>query len=234
MKARTACINELRNLLITAPEKLRERAGTSAEALTTLGARLRTAADVTDPIQGHQARFAGPGPPLPSPDHRDQKSGQPPQSSHHPGPSGPADHTRPQTPDRRSTTDHPPATTPTSSPPRPPSPPCAEPPRSRPPGGKTNRHRLWRGGDRQANRALYLSALARMATNPRPPHPPHHRGQNQKKRSPAASTATSPASYPKPSPATKPLATITKQPLDNHRSIPGAATPIPLSRPGPG
>jgi transposase len=33
--------------------------------------------------------------------------------------------------------------------------------------GKTNRHRLNRGGDRQANRALYLIAISRMAHNPR-------------------------------------------------------------------
>lgn len=33
--------------------------------------------------------------------------------------------------------------------------------------GKTKRHRLNRGGDRQANRALYLIALSRMATCPR-------------------------------------------------------------------
>ncbi|MEU8125303.1 IS110 family transposase [Spirillospora sp. NPDC049024] len=33
--------------------------------------------------------------------------------------------------------------------------------------GKTTRHRLSRGGDRQANRALYLIVLARMAWCPR-------------------------------------------------------------------
>jgi hypothetical protein len=33
--------------------------------------------------------------------------------------------------------------------------------------GKTNRHRLNRGGDRQANRALYVIAISRMAHDPR-------------------------------------------------------------------
>jgi transposase len=33
--------------------------------------------------------------------------------------------------------------------------------------GKTKRHRLNRGGDRQANRALYVIALSRMASCPR-------------------------------------------------------------------
>ncbi|MBO3752532.1 IS110 family transposase [Streptosporangiaceae bacterium NEAU-GS5] len=33
--------------------------------------------------------------------------------------------------------------------------------------GKTNRHRLNRGGDRQANRALYIIAVSRMAHDPR-------------------------------------------------------------------
>ena len=33
--------------------------------------------------------------------------------------------------------------------------------------GKTNRHRLSRGGDRDANRALYLLALGRMSWDPR-------------------------------------------------------------------
>jgi transposase len=33
--------------------------------------------------------------------------------------------------------------------------------------GKTRRHRLSRGGDRQANRALYFIALSRLGTCPR-------------------------------------------------------------------
>jgi len=33
--------------------------------------------------------------------------------------------------------------------------------------GRTNRHRLSRGGDRDANRALYLLALGRMGWDPR-------------------------------------------------------------------
>lgn len=61
----------------------------------------------------------------------------------------------------------PPATTPTESAPRHPSPPCAAPPRSPPAPGKTNRHRLNRGGDRQANWALHQIALVRLSSDPR-------------------------------------------------------------------
>ena len=61
----------------------------------------------------------------------------------------------------------PPATTPAESAPRPPSPPCAAPPRSPPAPGKTNRHRLNRGGDRQANWALHQIALVRLSSDPR-------------------------------------------------------------------
>ena len=60
-----------------------------------------------------------------------------------------------------------PATTPAESAPRPPSPPCAAPPRSPPAPGKTNRHRLNRGGDRQANWALHQIALVRLSSDPR-------------------------------------------------------------------
>jgi transposase len=53
MKARTACINELWSLLVTAPAELRERmAGMSTQELTTVCARFRPAADATDPLQG--------------------------------------------------------------------------------------------------------------------------------------------------------------------------------------
>ena len=60
-----------------------------------------------------------------------------------------------------------PATTPTESAPRHPSPPCAAPPRSPPAPGRTNRHRLNRGGDRQANWALHQIALVRLSSDPR-------------------------------------------------------------------
>ena len=60
-----------------------------------------------------------------------------------------------------------PQTTPTESVPRHPSPPCAAPPRSPPAPGRTNRHRLNRGGDRQANWALHQIALVRLSGDPR-------------------------------------------------------------------
>ncbi|MEV3927510.1 transposase [Actinomadura coerulea] len=44
---------------------------------------------------------------------------------------------------------------------------CAASRRSPASSGKTNRHRLNRGGDRQANHALYMIAVSRMAWEPR-------------------------------------------------------------------
>lgn len=41
--------------------------------------------------------------------------------------------------------------------------------------GKTNRHRLNRGGNRQANAALYTVMLTRMQKHQRPTHPGLHR-----------------------------------------------------------
>ena len=48
--------------------------------------------------------------------------------------------------------------------------------------GKTNRHRLNRGGDRDANRALYLLAVGRMGWDPatRAYRATHHRGLSKK------------------------------------------------------
>jgi transposase len=167
VKARTACINELRSLLVTAPTELREpMAGKSASALATACARLRPAADLTDPLQGTKlalrslarryqaltaeikdlglhlkALIAQARPDL--------------LSIRGVGPETAAQLlvTCGDNPDRLTG----PAAfaalcgvapVPASS-------------------GKTSRHRLSRGGDRQANRALYLIVLARMAHCPR-------------------------------------------------------------------
>jgi transposase len=50
--------------------------------------------------------------------------------------------------------------------------------------GKTRRHRLNRGGDRQANRALYVIVIthphAPRHRHPRLPAAPHHRGLSKK------------------------------------------------------
>lgn len=58
------------------------------------------------------------------------------------------------------------ATTPIASATSSPSPPCAGPPRSRTRPGRTNRHRLNRGGDRHANSALWTIVLVRMGSHP--------------------------------------------------------------------
>jgi hypothetical protein len=54
------------------------------------------------------------------------------------------------------------ATTPIGDSPTPPSRCCAGPPRSSPSSGKIRRHRLNRGGDRQANAALHRIVVARL------------------------------------------------------------------------
>jgi transposase len=167
MKARTACINELRSLLITAPAELREQmAGLSTQALTTVCARLRPAAGIADPLQGTKLA-------LRSLARRYQTltieiedldlhlkalitQARPDLLTVHGiGPETAAQLliTCGDNPDRLTS----PAAfaalcgvapIPASS-------------------GKTNRHRLSRGGDRQANRALYIITLARMASNAR-------------------------------------------------------------------
>ncbi|MGP4105211.1 ISL3 family transposase, partial [Nonomuraea sp. KM90] len=167
VKARTACVNELRSLLITAPAQLREQmTGLSAEMLATTCARLRPAADIADPLQGTKLSLRGLA-------RRYQaltseiedldvhlkalvRQARPDLLGvHGVGPETAAQLliTCGDNPDRLTS----PATfaalcgaapIPASS-------------------GKTVRYRLSRGGDRQANRALYLIALARMAWCPR-------------------------------------------------------------------
>jgi hypothetical protein len=56
---------------------------------------------------------------------------------------------------------------PTSCAAKPPSPPCAASAPEKHPGGNTTRRRLTRGGDRQANSALYRIALCRLRWDPR-------------------------------------------------------------------
>jgi transposase len=167
IKARTAAINELRSLLVAAPAELREQmAGRSAKALAAACARLRPTGDLSDPLQGtklalrHLARryqaltaeiedldahlkalVAQAHPKLPT--------------VHGVGPETAAQLliTCGDNPDRLASSAAfaalcGVAPIPASS-------------------GKTTRHRLSRGGDRQANRALYLIVLTRMACCPR-------------------------------------------------------------------
>ena len=83
--------------------------------------------------------------------------------------------------------------------------------------GKTIRYRLNRGGDRQANYALYILAVTRMAWDPRPgptslDAPPKAR---PRKRSSAASSATS----PERSTSSSPRDQDPQPPVDTHRSF---------------
>ncbi|MFE5828411.1 transposase [Streptomyces erythrochromogenes] len=66
--------------------------------------------------------------------------------------------------------------------------------------GKTNRHRLSRGGDRAANAALYRIALVRMARcrHPRVRRPTDRRRTHEKGDHPAAQTRDSPRGLPAP------------------------------------
>jgi transposase len=167
VKARTACINELRSLLVTAPTELREpMAGMSAQKLTTTCARLRPATDLTDPLQGTKLALKALARRYQqlTAEIKDLDIGlktlitraRPDLLTiHGVGPETAAQLliTCGDNPDRLTS----PAAfaalcgtapVPASS-------------------GKTNRHRLSRGGDRQANRALYLIVLARMAHCPR-------------------------------------------------------------------
>jgi transposase len=164
VRARTAAINELRSLLITAPAPLREHLdGLSRAALVTASARLRPAADTASPaaatrlalralarrhqaltteiteLDAHLARLVAAASPALRALH------------------GVGDETAAQL--LVTTGDNPhrlrslaafaalcgAAPIPASS-------------------GKTTRHRLSRGGDRQANRALYIIAISRMST----------------------------------------------------------------------
>jgi transposase len=167
MKARTACVNELRSLLVTAPSDLRERlAGLSGEKLTSACARLRPTGQVADPAQGaklvlrslarrYQALT------IEIDDLDVQLRALVTQARpdlleiHGVGPETAAQLliTCGDNPARLTTQNAfaalcGVAPIPASS-------------------GKTNRHRLSRGGDRQANRALHLIALTRMAWDPR-------------------------------------------------------------------
>jgi transposase len=167
IKARTATINELRSLLVTAPASLREQmTGTSADPLAAACARLPPATDLADPLQGTKLslrslarRYQTLTAEITDLDTHLQAlvtQARPDLLNVH----GVGVQTAAQllitcgdNPDRLTT----PAAfaalcgaapIPASS-------------------GKTTRHRLSRGGDRQANRALYVIAITRMACCPR-------------------------------------------------------------------
>ena len=107
--------------------------------------------------------------------------------------------------------------------------------------GKTTRHRLNYGGDRQANRALHLIAVCRFATASAPAHTPNAEPQKARlnAKSCAASSATSrvrsttpsvptsptPRSHGRssrpPSCAATPASESTEPALDIYRNVPG-------------
>ena len=68
--------------------------------------------------------------------------------------------------------------------------------------GKTRRHRLNRGGDRQANNALYRVVITRMASHPRPGlrRPPPRRGQVDRRDHPHPQALRRPRSLQAPPP----------------------------------
>jgi transposase len=167
IKARTAAINELRSLLVTAPADLRERmTDMPVEALTSTCARLRPATDLADPLQGTKVslrslarRYQALTTEIDDLDgHLTSLVAQARPdllTVYGVGPETAAQLliTCGDNPDRLTSAAAfaalcGAAPIPASS-------------------GKTTRHRLSRGGDRQANRALYVIALTRMAWCPR-------------------------------------------------------------------
>lgn len=203
---RTACINELRSLLITAPARLREQlAGRSALALTGACARLRPGSDLADPLHGTKlavrslaCRYRALTHEITDLDaHLQDLIAQA-----RPdlltivgvGPETAAQLliTCDDNPDRLTSADA--FATLCGAAPVP------------APSGKTNRHRLSRGGDREANRALYLIVLSRMGLEPRAPRPTSPAAPPKarpRKESSAASSATPPVNSSKPSRPTR-------------------------------
>lgn len=167
IKARTACINELRSLLITAPARLREQlASRSAHALTGACTRLRPGSDLADPLHGTKLALRSLARRYQALTHeitdldthlKDLIAQARPDllTIIGVGPETAAQLliTCGDNPDRLTSADA--FATLCGAAPVPAS------------SGKTNRHRLCRGGDRQANRALYLIVLSRMAWCPR-------------------------------------------------------------------
>lgn len=128
-----------------------------------------------------------------------------------------------------------PATTPAESAPRPPSPPCAAPPRSPPAPGKTNRHRLNRGGDRQANREPHPNAPpARRPAHQGLRRPPHRHGQELQRDTALPQTRHRPRSMapadppPTRTPHRRPAPTAPRT-----RTHPHPSRPPPEHPPGP-
>lgn len=172
------------------------RTVSAARGLIDALARTRPAPATHRPRIGDRASAAPPGPPPPDPGPTRSPTSTP--SCAHQPPAPP----RRCSPPRRCAVNHRhPArrrrpTTPAESAPRPPSPPCAAPPRSPPAPGKTNRHRLNRGGDRQANREPHTNAPpARRPAHQGLRRPPHRHGQELQRDPAPPPNAPSPAKH---------------------------------------
>jgi len=85
--------------------------------------------------------------------------------------------------------------------------------------GKTRRHRLNRGGDRQANAAFHVITLARRR------HDPRTKAYIDKRTAQGLSPATSPDASSATSPGSCSPSYATSAPLDKHRSIRSSDTP---------
>ena len=163
---RTQAINQARALILTGPDELRARfAGLRPAALAGAVAALRPR---PGDAAGYPLRVAlrGARPPRGVP----RRLGRPAEradraAGHRPG-AGPAQPARRRPGHRRPAAHRRRATTPGGCAARPPGRTCA---RSRPipaSSGKTRRHRLNRGGNREANLALWRIVITRMSTHP--------------------------------------------------------------------
>ncbi len=88
--------------------------------------------------------------------------------------------------------------------------------------GRTDRHRLNHGGDRDANRALHMITVCRLRYAPEPAPTPNaaHKKKRPNARSSAASSATSPARSTTPSNKTS----LSETKLDIYRNVRGNST----------
>jgi transposase len=167
VKARTAAVNELKGLLVTAPAALREQlTGLTGARLTSTCARLRPGEDASDPVSGTKAALRSLARRCQALETEASDLGTQIAALvaaarpdllkiHGVGPETAAQLliTCGDNPDRLRSEAAFAALCGA----------CPVPASS----GKTTRHRLNRGGDRQANRALYVITLTRMASCPR-------------------------------------------------------------------
>ena len=171
-QARVKAIVQMRHLVITAPDQLHSRLkGLTVTALVAESAELRATRVVRSGDGGHEGIALFPRPPNPCSRRRARRARTSRSSrSYSPPPPTcwPASASVP-TPLRPSW--WPPATTPNASIPRLPGPTCVGLPRSRLDSGKNAGHlRRHKGGNRQANSALWRIVMVRIAHDPETIH----------------------------------------------------------------